>query len=117
MASSKSRPICLRKWFAAHQHSRAINLHKSASVQQLIAAPIKKFDRDKIIKTEWQIAEYCMQSLDHIRSANPSSYPDQSVYSESACPKFGLSLLNMDGGSGLLFSVTAPIKTIHFGAG
>jgi hypothetical protein len=117
MASSRSRPICLRKWFAAHQHSRAINLHKSASVQQLIAAPIKKFVRDKIIKTEWQIAEYCMQSLQHIRSAKPSSYPDQSVYAEYACAEFGLSFVDIDGGSGLLFSVTAASKTIHFGAG
>jgi hypothetical protein len=36
------RPVYLQKWFAAHQHSRAINLHKSASVQQLIAAPDQK---------------------------------------------------------------------------
>ncbi len=58
-----------------------------------------------------------MRSLGEFRSGKPGSYPDQSVYAEYACAEFGLSFQDIDGGTGLVFSVTSPAKTIHFGAG
>src|SRR5260370_32388762 len=58
-----------------------------------------------------------MRSLGEFRSGKPGSYPDQSVYAEYACAEFGLSFQVIDGGTGLVFSVTSPAKTIHFGAG
>jgi D-alanine-D-alanine ligase-like ATP-grasp enzyme len=58
-----------------------------------------------------------MRSLDDFRSGKPGFYPDQSVYAEYACAEFGLAFVDLDGGSGLLFSVTANAKTVHFGAG
>jgi D-alanine-D-alanine ligase-like ATP-grasp enzyme len=58
-----------------------------------------------------------MRSLDDFRSGKPSFYPDQSVYAEYACAEFGLAFVDLDGGSGLLFSVTANGRTVHFGAG
>jgi glutathione synthase/RimK-type ligase-like ATP-grasp enzyme len=58
-----------------------------------------------------------MPSLRNFRTGKPSSYPDQSVYAEYACAEFGLVFGDIDGGSGLLFSVTSKSKTIHFGAG
>ena len=51
------------------------------------------------------------------RSGKPGSYPDQSVYAAFACAEFGLAFRDLDGGSGLVFSVASPTKTIHFGAG
>jgi hypothetical protein len=58
-----------------------------------------------------------MRSLGEFRSGKPSSYPDQSVYAEYACAEFGLAFCDIDGGTGLVFSVTSPAKCIHFGAG
>jgi hypothetical protein len=58
-----------------------------------------------------------MRSLGDFRSGKPSSYPDQSVYAEYACAEFGLSFQDFDGGTGLVFKVTAPAKSIPFGAG
>ena len=58
-----------------------------------------------------------MRSLDDFRSGKPGFYPDQSVYAEYACAEFGLAFVDFDGGSGLLFSVTANGRTVHFGAG
>jgi D-alanine-D-alanine ligase-like ATP-grasp enzyme len=58
-----------------------------------------------------------MRSLREFRSGKPGSYPDQSVYAAFACAEFGLAFRDLDGGSGLVFSVTSPTKTIHFGAG
>ena len=48
-----------------------------------------------------------MRSLDDFRSGKPGFYPDQSVYAEYACAEFGLAFVDLDSGSGLLFSVTA----------
>jgi hypothetical protein len=56
-------------------------------------------------------------NLDKFRSGKPGSYPDQSVYAAFACAEFGLTFRDLDGGSGLVFSVASPTKTIHFGAG
>src|SRR5258708_40315047 len=58
-----------------------------------------------------------MRSLGEFRSGKPGSYPDQSVYAEYACAEFGLAFQDIDGGTGLVFSVTSKTKTIHFGAG
>jgi hypothetical protein len=64
-----------------------------------------------------EIAEKRMKSLAPIRSGKPSWYPDQSVYAEYACTEYGLRFRDLDGGTGLLFSVASTAKTIHFGAG
>ena len=58
-----------------------------------------------------------MRSLREFRSGKPGSYPDQSVYAAFACAQFGLAFRDLDGGSGLVFSVASPAKAIHFGAG
>jgi D-alanine-D-alanine ligase-like ATP-grasp enzyme len=58
-----------------------------------------------------------MRSLADFRSGKPSFYPDQSVYAEYACAEFGLAFQDIDGGTGLVFSVSSPAKSIHFGAG
>jgi hypothetical protein len=58
-----------------------------------------------------------MKSLAPFRSGKPISYPDQSVYAAYACAEFGLTFSDLDGGTGLVFSVTSATKSIHFGAG
>src|SRR6266404_6051345 len=58
-----------------------------------------------------------MRSLADFRSGKPSFYPDQSVYAEYACAEFGLAFQDIDGGTGLVFSVSSKTKSIHFGAG
>jgi D-alanine-D-alanine ligase-like ATP-grasp enzyme len=58
-----------------------------------------------------------MPALREFRSGKPSSYPDQSVYAEYACSEFGLAFRDIDGGTGLVFSVSSATKCIHFGAG
>jgi D-alanine-D-alanine ligase-like ATP-grasp enzyme len=58
-----------------------------------------------------------MPALREFRSGKPSSYPDQSVYAEYACAEFGLAFRDIDGGTGLVFSVSSAAKSIHFGAG
>ena len=58
-----------------------------------------------------------MQDLAKIRSGKPGSYPDQTVYAEYACAEFGLTFEDIDGGTGLAFSVASKAKRIHFGAG
>jgi hypothetical protein len=56
-------------------------------------------------------------NLGKFRAGKPSSYPDQTVYAEYACSEFGLAFRDIDGGSGLVFSVSSAAKSIHFGAG
>ncbi len=58
-----------------------------------------------------------MRSLSEFRAGKPLSYPDPSVHAEYACAQFGLTFCDIDGGTGLLFSVSSPVKCIHFGAG
>jgi D-alanine-D-alanine ligase-like ATP-grasp enzyme len=58
-----------------------------------------------------------MPSLREFRSGKTNSYPDQSVYAEYACSEFGLAFHDIDGGTGLVFSVSSAAKSIHFGAG
>jgi hypothetical protein len=58
-----------------------------------------------------------MRSPAEFRKGKPGFYPDQSVYAEFACAEFGLSFRDLDGGSGLLFSVASHGRLLHFGAG
>jgi hypothetical protein len=58
-----------------------------------------------------------MRNLGDFRAGKPASYPDQSVYAEYACAQFGLAFRDIDGGTGLVFSVASGAKSIHFGAG
>src|SRR5882724_4330472 len=58
-----------------------------------------------------------MRSPAEFRKGKPGFYPDQSVYAEFACAEFGLHFRDLDGGSGLLFSVAARDRLLHFGAG
>jgi D-alanine-D-alanine ligase-like ATP-grasp enzyme len=58
-----------------------------------------------------------MRSLGDFRAGKPGFYPDQSVYAEYACAEFGLAFQDLDGGTGLVFSVASRTKRIHFGAG
>src|SRR3954452_16936665 len=58
-----------------------------------------------------------MQSPAEFRKGKPGFYPDQSVYAEFACAEFGLHFRDLDGGSGLLFSVASRDRLLHFGAG
>jgi hypothetical protein len=58
-----------------------------------------------------------MPGLREFRSGKPDCYPDQAVYAEYACSEFGLAFRDIDGGSGLVFSVSSAAKSIHFGAG
>ena len=57
------------------------------------------------------------KSLLEFRQGKPGFYPDQSVYAAFACAEFGLEFHDLDGGSGLLFSVASREKSVHFGAG
>ena len=58
-----------------------------------------------------------MQSLEQFRAGKPGSYPDQSIYAAYACAEFGLAFADIDGGTGLVFSVSSATRSIHFGAG
>jgi hypothetical protein len=58
-----------------------------------------------------------MQDLAKFRSGRPGSYPDQSVYAEYACAEFALTFEDIDGGTGLVFSVASKTRRVHFGAG
>jgi hypothetical protein len=58
-----------------------------------------------------------MPGLEAFRSGKPGFYPDQSVYAAYACAALGLRFDDIDGGTGLLFSVASATKSVHFGAG
>ena len=58
-----------------------------------------------------------MRSVKEFRQGKPGFYPDQSIYAEFACAEFGLAFRDLDGGSGLIFSVASTAKSLHFGAG
>lgn len=58
-----------------------------------------------------------MPNLRDFRLGKPGSYPDQAVYAEYACAELGLAFADIDGGTGLLFSIGSKTKSIHFGAG
>jgi hypothetical protein len=66
---------------------------------------------------ECLIAGYCMQNLEQFRAGKPASYPDQSIYAAYACAEFGLAFADIDGGTGLVFSVSSANRSLHFGAG
>ena len=58
-----------------------------------------------------------MRRLSEYRAGKPGFYPDLSIYAEYACAEFGLVFCDLDGGTGLVFSVGSKSKTVHFGAG
>src|SRR6202158_3396326 len=58
-----------------------------------------------------------MRGLETFRSGKPGSYPDQAIYAEYSGAEFGLAFQDIDGGTGLVFSVASKTKAIHFGAG
>jgi len=58
-----------------------------------------------------------MRDLRDFRAGKPAFYPDQSVYAEYTCARFDLAFRDLDGGTGLLFSVTSKSKSVQFGAG
>src|SRR5881394_3498633 len=58
-----------------------------------------------------------MRSPTEFRKGKPGFYPDQSIYAEFACAEFGLEFRDLDGGSGLVFSVASRDRLLHFGAG
>ena len=58
-----------------------------------------------------------MRDLRDFRAGKPAFYPDQSVYAEYACGRFGLTFRDLDRGTGLLFSVASRTKSVQFGAG
>src|SRR6201998_2816768 len=58
-----------------------------------------------------------MRDLREFRAGKPRYYPDQTVYAEYACAETGLAFRDLDGGTGLLFSVASQTRRIHFGAG
>jgi D-alanine-D-alanine ligase-like ATP-grasp enzyme len=58
-----------------------------------------------------------MSRLAQFRSEKPGWYPDQSIYAAYACAEFGLKFSDIEGGTGLVFSVASKDKSVHFGAG
>ena len=58
-----------------------------------------------------------MRSVREFRQGKPGFYPDQSIYAEFACAEFGLTFRDLDGGSGLIFTIASKTKSVHFGAG
>ena len=58
-----------------------------------------------------------MRSVREFRQGKPGFYPDQSIYAEFACAESGLAFRDLDGGSGLVFSVASREKSVHFAAG
>jgi D-alanine-D-alanine ligase-like ATP-grasp enzyme len=58
-----------------------------------------------------------MRAPGEFRKGKPGLYPDQSIYAEFACAEFGLGFRDLDGGTGLIFSVASRDQLLHFGAG
>src|SRR4051812_14331197 len=58
-----------------------------------------------------------MRDLSEFRAGKPAFYPDQAIYAAYACSEFGLAFSDLDGGTGLVFSVGTKDRHIHFGAG
>jgi D-alanine-D-alanine ligase-like ATP-grasp enzyme len=58
-----------------------------------------------------------MRSPAEFRKGKPGFYPDQAVYAEFACAELALKFRDLDGGSGLLFSVASHDRQLYFGAG
>jgi hypothetical protein len=58
-----------------------------------------------------------IKSLADVRAGKPAFYPDQSIYAEYACAAHGLSFDEIDGGTGLVFTVSSATRIVPFGAG
>jgi glutathione synthase/RimK-type ligase-like ATP-grasp enzyme len=73
---------------------------------------------DRVDFSNQTLRRWCfMPSLQDFRLGKPGHYPDQSIYAEYACAEFGLTFQEIDGGTGLVFSVVSPGKGMTFGAG
>ena len=55
--------------------------------------------------------------LSDLRTGRQPFYPDQSIYAEFACQTFGLDFAEIDGGTGLAFTVSSATRSVAFGAG
>jgi hypothetical protein len=95
----------------------ATNLLNSSPDRPLIAAADRKFVKSKLPNSAYGPLEKRMQRLENFRSGKPAFYPDPSIYAEFACAEFGLAFADIDGGTGLVFSVASAANTIYFGAG
>jgi glutathione synthase/RimK-type ligase-like ATP-grasp enzyme len=58
-----------------------------------------------------------MPRLHDFRAGKPGFYPDQTIYAEFACAEFGLAFNEAGGGTGSLFKIASPTKSLWFGAG
>ncbi len=58
-----------------------------------------------------------MRNLQVFRKRKPNHYPDQAVYAEYACAEFGLAFEDLDGGTGLVFSIASGCASHCFGGG
>jgi hypothetical protein len=58
-----------------------------------------------------------MKTLRDLRAQTPAFYPDHSVYAAYAAGALGLDFADLDGGTGLLFTVSAAGRQAAFGAG
>jgi glutathione synthase/RimK-type ligase-like ATP-grasp enzyme len=92
-----------RHFLAENDLFPAINCHERPKLWQ-----------DRLVRLKPRCS---MRSLQEFRTAKPGFYPDQTIYAEFACAQFGLEFAEIDGGSGLVFSVASPTGSIYFGAG
>ncbi len=58
-----------------------------------------------------------MRNLKALRERRPGHYPDQAIYAEYACAEFGLAFEDLDGGTGLVFSIASAAASHCFGGG
>jgi hypothetical protein len=58
-----------------------------------------------------------MHPLHSLRAIKPPFYPDQSIYAEFACAASGLDFSEIDGGTGLAFTVSSAKRKVAFGGG
>ncbi|HEY8334466.1 MAG TPA: hypothetical protein VIQ05_11805 [Tardiphaga sp.] len=58
-----------------------------------------------------------MPSLQDLRAGKPGFYPDQTIYAEFACARFGLTFEELDKGTGLVFRVSSAGFSVCFSAG
>ena len=58
-----------------------------------------------------------MQDLEALRKRKPAFYPDHTLYAEYACAAFDLVFEDLDGGTGLVFSITSATGSQCFAGG
>lgn len=105
----------MRPWLMRVQQGRLSRneLAENTSCPFLCYEPIRQTRHHPVNAIDRQP----MHDLQHIRTAKPPAYPDQSVYAEFACGVFGLSYRDIEGGTGLAFRVTSSARSVAFGGG